>query len=111
MSTWSLACCGHGECGIGQRVTTVENPQILRVGPRVAEFLREAYPKHHAKLIARDFKVSPSTAERWLAGHAPTVSHLEEMTGRWGERFIAAVFREAFERRDQRIALIEAELA
>lgn len=100
------------ECGgPRQRVATDKNPQILGVGPRVAVFLRRTHPRHCAELVARDLRTSPKTVERWLAGHAPTVAHLEGMVALWGERFVATVFWEAFERRDRRIAMLEAKLA
>jgi hypothetical protein len=92
-------------------MATEENPQILGVGPHVAAFLRLAYPRHRAKRIAREFGVSPKTAERWLAGAAPTIAHVEAMVACWGARFLAAVFPEAFTQRDRRIAELEAELA
>jgi len=82
--------------------------QPLGLGPRVAAFLREAYPRDRAKLIARRFRVSESTAERWLRGHAPTTDHIEEMYGEWGTAFVMAVFSEAFAARDPRVSELEA---
>jgi hypothetical protein len=84
------------------------NRQILGVGPRVAALLKDVYPRNTAKLIAGDLSVSISTVERWLAGHAPTVLHLEEMYGRWGERFVRAVFCEAFVANDERVGQLRA---
>lgn len=83
-------------------------PKILGVGPRTAAYLRVAYPKSRAKLIARDFRVSTGTAERWLKGEAPTVAHIEQMTVVFGEPYIRALFAEAFERHDERIKELEA---
>ena len=83
-------------------------PKILGVGPRTAAYLRVAYPKSRAKLIARDFRVSTGTAERWLKGEAPTVAHIEQMTAVFGEPYIRALFAEAFERHDERIKELEA---
>lgn len=83
-------------------------PKILGVGPRTAAYLRIAYPKSRAKLIARDFRVSTGTAERWLKGEAPTVAHIEQMTAVFGEPYIRALFVEAFERHDERIKELEA---
>lgn len=83
-------------------------PKILGVGPRIAAYLRVAYPKSRAKLIARDFHVSTGTAERWLKGEAPTVAHIEQMTAVFGEPYIRALFAEAFERHDERIKELEA---
>lgn len=51
---------------------TTQEEVPLGVGPRIAAFLRERYPKHAAKLVARQFDVSQGTAERWLGGAAPT---------------------------------------
>ncbi|MHB2165657.1 hypothetical protein [Alsobacter sp. R-9] len=62
------------------------------VGPRCATWLKELYPNHRGKLIARDFDVSESTVWRWLAGEAPTVRILEEMSARWGRPFLEYVF-------------------
>jgi hypothetical protein len=83
------------------------NAKILGVGPRTAAFLKETYARPRAKLIARDFDVSVGTAERWLSGEAPTVAHIEQMTGLFGEEYVRAVFIEAFERQDYRIRLLE----
>lgn len=92
-------------------MTSIQDPQNLGVGPRVAAFLRGAYSRDRAKRIARDFRVSPQTAERWLAGHAPTVAHIEAMVAQFGRPFIAALFVEACQEQEQRIAALEAELA
>lgn len=73
------------------------------VGPRVALFLRDLYPQDRAKLLARDFKISVSTAQRWLDGKAPTTAQLEEMVEKWGEPFLQLVFAESFRRHDPRI--------
>lgn len=79
------------------------------IGPRVARFLRATYPQDRAKLIARRFGVSLSTAQRWLDGHAPTTAHLEAMFALWGEPFVRALFPEAFAAHDRHaVALIEA---
>ncbi|MCZ8102307.1 MAG: hypothetical protein O9972_30995 [Burkholderiales bacterium] len=64
----------------------------LGVGPRCATWLKEVYPANRGKLIARDFRVSESTAWRWLAGEAPTVRVLEEMGAKWGRPFLNYVF-------------------
>ena len=82
--------------------------KILGVGPRTAAFLHETYPKPRAKLIARDFKVSTGTAERWLRGEAPTVGHIEQMTATFGPPYIRALFIEAFDQQDKRIKELEA---
>jgi len=82
---------------------------IYGLGPRIAAFLRDAYPRDRAKLIARRFDVSESTAERWLRGVAPTTAYLEEMYGEWGAPFVRAVFLEAFDVRDPRIAALESQ--
>lgn len=79
------------------------------IGPRVALFLRETYAQDRAKTIARQFRVSVTTSQRWLDGHAPTTAHLEAMCALWGVRFISAVFAEASAARDQHVtALLEA---
>jgi len=66
------------------------------IGPRTAVFLRERYPRDRAKLIAGQFRVSVSTAQRWLDGTAPTTSQLEAMFALWGADFLRVVFAEAF---------------
>jgi hypothetical protein len=82
----------------------VSNPQKLRgIGPRTALFLREEFPKDRAKQLANKFRVSITTAQRWLDGHAPTTAHLEAMVAAWGNRFIQSVFIEASQSGDQRI--------
>ncbi len=68
------------------------NAKILGVGPRTANFLRVRYPRPRAKQIAKDFKVSTATAERWLAGEAPTVAYIEQMTAMFGEAYVRAVY-------------------
>lgn len=79
------------------------------IGPRVAQFLRETYAQDRAKAVARQFRVSVSTAQRWLDGHAPTTAHLEAMCALWGAPFIAAIFMEASAAQDQHVAaLLEA---
>ena len=79
------------------------------IGPRVALFLRETYAQDRAKAVARQFRVSISTAQRWLDGHAPTTAHLEAMCALWGSPFITAIFVEASAARDQHVtALVEA---
>jgi hypothetical protein len=78
------------------------------LGPRISQLLKQIYPRDRAKLIARRFKVSESTAERWLRGHAPTTHYIEEMYAEWGIRFVQAVFIEAFQNEDPRIAALEA---
>ncbi len=82
-------------------MATSQNPHAVMVGARVAALLKAIYPRHRAKLIARDFGVSVPTAERWLAGHAPTVGHLGAMADRWSHRFIEVVFREAVAAHDR----------
>ena len=66
------------------------------IGPRTAVFLRERYPRDRAKLIAGQFRVSVSTAQRWLDGTAPTTSQLEAMFALWGADFLRVIFAEAF---------------
>lgn len=66
------------------------------IGPRTGVFLRARYPRDRAKLIAGQFRVSVSTAQRWLDGTAPTTEHLEAMFALWGADFLQAVFAEAF---------------
>lgn len=79
------------------------------IGPRVALFLRETYAQDRAKAVARQFRVSVSTAQRWLDGHAPTTAHLEAMCALWGAPFVTAIFAEAATARDQHVtALLEA---
>lgn len=72
----------------------MDTTPLRGLGPRVAQFLRRRYKSDRAKLLARDFKVSTSTAQRWLDGVAPTTAHLEEMVDRWGRSFVTAIFLE-----------------
>ncbi len=76
------------------------------IGERIAAFLKQAYPRHHAKRLAQDFGCSPGTAERWLSGTAPKVDWIEKMYARWGEQFARALFPEAFAQNDQRLKLL-----
>lgn len=79
------------------------------IGPRVALFLRETYDQDRAKRIARQFRISVSSAQRWLDGHAPTTAHLEAMCALWGAPFVSAVFMEASAGRDPHVtALLDA---
>ena len=75
------------------------------IGPRTAVFLRERYPRDRAKLIAGQFRVSVSTAQRWLDGTAPTTSQLEAMFALWGADFLRTVFAEAFVLQDSSATL------
>jgi hypothetical protein len=75
------------------------------IGPRTAVFLRERYPRDRAKLIAGQFQVSVSTAQRWLDGTAPTTSQLEAMFALWGADFLRVVFAEAFVLQDSSATL------
>ena len=79
------------------------NDKKLGIGPRTADFLKSYYPSPWAKLIARDFNVSPATANLWLQGKAPTTAHLEEMMAKFGLPFVQAVFIEACENKDPRV--------
>ena len=78
-------------------------PMAYGVGPRTAAFLQQAYRRPRAKSIARDFGVSPKTAELWLKGKAPTTAHIEEMIGMFGERYLRVVFPEAFQKSDEHL--------
>lgn len=90
-------------------MTTPQKPH--GIGPRTALFLREEFPKDRAKQLANKFRVSITTAQRWLDGHAPTTAHLEAMVAAWGNRFIQSVFIEASQAGDSRIQeLIQAQL-
>lgn len=64
----------------------------LEMGSRVAEWMRQAYPRDTAKLAARDFGASPHTVKTWLAGALPSNKHLAMMGRRWGKRFLAFVY-------------------
>ena len=75
------------------------------IGPRTAVFLRQRYPRDRAKLIAGQFRVSVSTAQRWLDGTAPTTSQLEAMFALWGADFLRVVFAEAFVLQDSSATL------
>lgn len=86
-------------------------PKKSAVGHRVEIFLRGQYPRNSAKLIGRQFGVSPATAERWLRGEAPTVAHFEKMAAAFGEPFLREVFNEAFVARDERLERLEQNLS
>jgi hypothetical protein len=75
------------------------------IGPRTAVFLRGRYPRDRAKLIAGQFRVSVSTAQRWLDGTAPTTGQLEAMFALWGADFLRVVFAEAFVLHDSSAAV------
>lgn len=62
------------------------------IGPRVACWLRSAYPDCIAKRAARDFDVSERQAQRWAGGERPTCEHLTRMARQWGWRFVHFVF-------------------
>jgi hypothetical protein len=64
-------------------------------GARCAEWLRREFPEPRAKLIARQFGVSPRTVEKWLAGDMPANRAWLAMAGRWGWRFVAHVMEPA----------------
>lgn len=61
------------------------------VGQRVAYALRQVYPAHAAKLIARDFGVDERTAKGWLAGQTPQGKHLLALMHKLGAWFASAV--------------------
>lgn len=56
-------------------------------GARCAFFLRTVYRKDRAKLIARDFDKSESTAKLWLAGQLPANKDLIRMDEKFGPSF------------------------
>lgn len=62
------------------------------IGPRVGEWLRQAYPNSIAKNAAREFGVSERQAKRWSAGERPTSDHLTAMARHWGWRFVHFVY-------------------
>lgn len=45
------------------------------VGQRWAALLRQHYPAHAAKNIARDFRCEARTAKAWLSGQSPQLQH------------------------------------
>ena len=57
-------------------------------GCAVADYCRGKYPRHTAKLVARDVGCEPATAKRWLAGYLPGSKHLLTMLDRWGLEFL-----------------------
>ena len=83
------------------------NPATYGVGARTAAFLRQAYRRPRAKLIARDFGISPKTAELWLQGTAPTTAHIEKMIAMFGERYLRMAFPEAFQKSDDRLQTLK----
>jgi transposase-like protein len=55
------------------------------VGRRWSNALRQRYPgQHAAKRIARDFDVTPSTAESWLGGQSPYARHFVKAAALFG---------------------------
>lgn len=95
----------------------------LEMGARVAAWVRQAYPRDTAKLLARDFGASPHTTKKWIGGCLPSNEHLAAMGRRWGKRFLAFVYEpvvgpwrhyamdEELEALKTRIAEIEREFA
>ena len=83
---------------MGKKPSVGDSPR--GVGPRVALWLRTQYPHDRAKLVARQFRVSPTQAQHWLDGTAPTTQHLEAMFAHWGRTFLDAVFIEASHQND-----------
>jgi hypothetical protein len=66
--------------------------ELSDIGPRVACWMRSAYPDCVAKRAARDFDVSERQAQRWAGGEKPTSEHLTQMARHWGWRFVHFVF-------------------
>lgn len=65
------------------------------MGTRVAAWLRQAYPRDGAKLVAREFNASPHTTRRWFEGSLPKNRHMAAMARKWGHRFVAFVYEPA----------------
>ena len=80
------------------------------LGPNVAAFLRQRFPKNAAKLIATEFGVSIATAERWLAGIHLSAKHIAQMQAKWGEPFTRAAFPRTFLAVDAANTSLSAEL-
>lgn len=63
------------------------------VGPRIAAWLRRAYPgPGKAKRIACDFAAGERTAKAWLGGDRPRGRAFDLMAERWGPAFLAHVY-------------------
>ena len=76
-------------------MSTGTGGQKVGLGARIAEWLRAQYPKHAKIAVASEFGVSEQMAKRWLRGIAPAVWHLEEMSARWGRKFVTHAFQDA----------------
>lgn len=63
------------------------------VGNRVAEWLRDNFPRNGAKVAAKEFDVSPHTTKRWFLGVRPANEHFDAMAARWGWRFLSFVYQ------------------
>ncbi|WP_200288177.1 hypothetical protein, partial [Rhodothalassium salexigens] len=71
----------------------VTDEDIEALGERVGAFLRAAMPGDaKAKVIARRYAVSISTAEKWLAGSPPGVKWLAMLINDLGAPFVRHVF-------------------
>ncbi|MBK5910097.1 hypothetical protein CCR85_01135 [Rhodothalassium salexigens] len=71
----------------------VTDEHIEALGERVGAFLRAAMPgEAKAKMIARRYAVSLSTAEKWLAGSPPGVKWLAMLINDLGAPFVRHVF-------------------
>lgn len=71
--------------GIGTKEMHAKAAEMA--GERVADWLRREYPEPRAKVIARQFNVSPRTVENWLAGTMPQNRAWLDMCALWGRRF------------------------
>lgn len=63
------------------------------IGGRIAEWLRETFPRNGAKIVANEFDVSPHTTKRWFLGVRPANEHFDAMAARWGWRFLSFVYQ------------------
>jgi len=72
-----------------------QSPQVWRgESPRLAQWLRQKYPRDTAKMVAADVRAPVRTVENWLTGTAPSLAWVMQMILVWGPDFLGCIMDE-----------------
>ena len=71
-------------------------PLLTEMGERLRKWLKQEFPSHTAKEVAREFGASPHTGKKWLQGELPANKHMFAMVERWGWPFVEFVYEPCF---------------
>lgn len=78
----------HRDLNLAERDLNLPGDSVA-VGDRVADWLRQEYPRASLKEVGRDLDVSHHTVKKWMAGARPENQHFDRMVKRWGAAFVA----------------------